>query len=53
MKEVISAIKSADMMIHGIGDALAMAERRNETPEMLKQLMMEHAVGEALGYYLR
>ena len=29
LQEVISAIKSADMVVHGIGEALVMAERRN------------------------
>lgn len=39
------------MIIHGIGDALAMAKRRNSTPEMLKKLIDGNAVGEAFGYY--
>ena len=39
------------MVIHGIGEALVMAERRNENPELIKQLTEKHAVGEALGYY--
>lgn len=51
LKEVISTIKSADMVVHGIGEALVMAERRNSNPEVLKQLAEKHAVGEALGYY--
>ncbi|MDF9758947.1 DNA-binding transcriptional regulator LsrR (DeoR family) [Peribacillus simplex] len=51
IKEVISQIKSADMIIHGIGDAMAMAERRNSSPEMLKKLLDGNAVGEAFGYY--
>ena len=51
IKEVISKIKSADMVIHGIGDALAMAKRRNSTPEMLEKLLIGKAVGEAFGYY--
>jgi central glycolytic genes regulator len=49
IKEVISQIKSADMIIHGIGDA--MAERRNSSPETLKKLLDGNAVGEAFGYY--
>ncbi|MGE7761752.1 sugar-binding transcriptional regulator [Peribacillus sp. NPDC097895] len=51
IKEVISKIKSADMIIHGIGDAIAMAERRNSSPESLKKLLDGNAVGEAFGYY--
>ncbi|MFJ7745160.1 sugar-binding transcriptional regulator [Peribacillus sp. NPDC097295] len=51
MKEVITKIKSADMIIHGIGDALAMAKRRNTSSDMLKKLIDGNAVGEAFGYY--
>ncbi len=51
LQEVISDIKAADMVVHGIGEALVMAERRHSDPELLKQLAEKHAVGEALGYY--
>lgn len=51
LKEVISAIKSAEMVVHGIGEALVMAERRTSDANMLKELAEKHAVGEALGYY--
>ncbi|AZV45166.1 sugar-binding transcriptional regulator [Peribacillus asahii] len=51
MKEVISTIKSAEMVIHGIGEALVMAERRKSEPSVLTQLVEQKAVGEAFGYY--
>ena len=51
MKEVISTIKSAEMVIHGIGEALVMAERRKSEPNVLTRLVEQKAVGEAFGYY--
>ncbi|GGA67467.1 sugar-binding transcriptional regulator [Ornithinibacillus halotolerans] len=49
--EVLQLIKNADIVLHGIGDALTMAERR-KTPENIKQkLLEEKAVSEAFGYY--
>lgn len=51
MKEVISTIKSAEMVIHGIGEALVMAERRKSEPSVLTRLVEQKAVGEAFGYY--
>lgn len=49
--EVLSLIKSASMVLHGIGDAITMAERRKSRPEILQKLEEDHAVGEAFGYY--
>lgn len=51
LQEVISAIKSAEMVVHGIGEALVMAERRTSNANMLKELVEKHAVGEVLGCY--
>ena len=39
------------MIIHGIGEALEMAERRNSDLELIKQLIEKKAVAEAFGYY--
>src|SRR4051812_33782843 len=33
--EVLKLIKSASMVLHGIGDAITMAERRKTNPEIL------------------
>ncbi|CAH0344777.1 sugar-binding domain-containing protein [Bacillus sp. CECT 9360] len=51
IKEVISLIQSANIVIHGVGDALAMAERRKTSPEIMKVITEGNAVGEAFGYY--
>ncbi|WP_047984111.1 sugar-binding transcriptional regulator [Ornithinibacillus californiensis] len=49
--EVLELIKNADIVLHGIGDALTMAERR-KTPSNLKdRLLANNAVSEAFGYY--
>jgi central glycolytic genes regulator len=49
--EVLKLIKSASMVLHGIGDAITMAERRKTNPEVLRKLEEQKAVGEAFGYY--
>jgi central glycolytic genes regulator len=49
--EVLKLIKSASMVLHGIGDAITMAERRKTNPEILSKLESSEAVGEAFGYY--
>ncbi|MCM3574838.1 sugar-binding transcriptional regulator [Mesobacillus subterraneus] len=49
--EVWNLVKSASMVLHGIGDAITMAERRNTSPEDLHKILNGNAVGEAFGYY--
>ncbi len=49
--EVLKLIKSASMVLHGIGEAITMAERRKTNPEILRMLEISEAVGEAFGYY--
>lgn len=49
--EVLSLIQSASMVLHGIGDAITMAERRKSSREIITMLKESHAVGEAFGYY--
>lgn len=49
--EVLSLIKSASMVLHGIGDAMTMAERRKTSPQVLEKLRQGSASGEAFGYY--
>ena len=51
VKEILSLIKSASMVIHGIGEANAMAKRRGSSESVLKLLQVEKAVAEAFGYY--
>ncbi len=52
VKEIVSLMEQADLLIHGVGDALAMAERRKATEAMKTQLEKSKAVGEAFGYYI-
>lgn len=49
--EVLSLIKSANIVLHGIGNAITMAKRRNTNSEDLQLLKNRHAVSEAFGYY--
>ncbi|GIN70837.1 transcriptional regulator [Bacillus sp. J14TS2] len=49
--EVVEKIKSADIIVHGIGEAITMANRRATEQNVMKKLIGEKAVGEAFGYY--
>ncbi|MFB1082343.1 sugar-binding transcriptional regulator [Jeotgalibacillus sp. JSM ZJ347] len=51
IKEVMSLITSADLVLHGIGDAFTMAKRRSTTEEHFQTISTGQAVGEAFGYY--
>jgi central glycolytic genes regulator len=51
IKEVLHLITSANMVLHGIGDAITMANRRKTSPEDLDKIKKSGAVGEAFGYY--
>lgn len=51
IKDLLKLIKSANLVIHGIGDALTMADRRKTTDHDVKKIIEGHAVGEAFGYY--
>lgn len=51
LKELQSMIRSAEMVVHGIGEATTMAKRRNSSNEMLHILQEKNAVAEAFGYY--
>ena len=48
--EVLHLIKSANMVLHGIGDAMTMARRRKTALKLLT-IATDEAVGEAFGYY--
>ncbi len=49
--EMVELIKSADILVHGIGSALEMATRRGLSSEGLRILEERGAVGEFLRYY--
>ncbi|TVP88098.1 MAG: hypothetical protein EA344_00970 [Alkalicoccus sp.] len=51
IQSILRLIHSATMVIHGIGDARTMAERRNTPDEVMKKLEHEQALAEAFGYY--
>jgi len=51
IKEVLTLIKQADIVLHGIGEAMTMAERRKTGKEEMEKIIRGHAVGEAVGYY--
>lgn len=51
IKEVLTMIQSANIVIHGIGEAKAMAERRRTEAEIMEKITRGKAVGEAFGYY--
>jgi len=51
VKEIVELIHSVTMVIHGIGEAKAMAKRRNTSNEVLEKLKEKQAVAEAFGYY--
>ncbi|WP_433744502.1 sugar-binding transcriptional regulator [Falsibacillus pallidus] len=51
IKDVLNLISSANMVLHGIGDAITMADRRKTPPETMDEIIESKAVGEAFGYY--
>src|SRR5690606_13445434 len=51
IKELIDLIRSARVVLHGIGTAEEMARRRGLAPEYVALLAEKRAVGEAFGYY--
>ncbi len=51
IKELIELIRSARVVLHGIGTAEEMARRRGLAPEYVELLNERKAVGEAFGYY--
>lgn len=51
IKETLTILKSASMVVHGIGDAKTMAERRKTPEEHFRKIIEGKAVAEAFGYY--
>jgi len=49
--ETLSIINQANVVLHGIGDALTMAKRRKTKEKVIKRLKREQAISEAFGYY--
>lgn len=51
IREVVDLIKSSNILVHGIGPAMEMANRRGLTAQQMQILNEGQAVGEALRYY--
>lgn len=51
VREIIELNNRSSIVIHGIGDALQMAERRNVSGEVISKLQNRNAVGEGFGFY--
>ena len=48
---MLQLIAQSNVVIHGIGQAFVMAERRKISPHVIADLTAAHAVGEAFGYF--
>ncbi|WP_256758323.1 sugar-binding transcriptional regulator [Cohnella sp. WQ 127256] len=51
VREVVDMIRSARIVVHGIGDAETMARRRKLVDETKAELVKDGALAEAFGYY--
>lgn len=51
IQATLTAIQSADMIVHGIGEAIVMAEKRQSASSVIEKLISRGAVGEAFGSY--
>lgn len=51
IQDIISVIREARIVIHGIGDAMTMARRRKEDEMTKSRLREDGALAEAFGYY--
>ncbi len=51
IKDMVNIIKSSNILIHGIGPAIEMANRRGLTGREIEYLREKEAVGEVLRYY--
>ncbi|WP_147804334.1 sugar-binding transcriptional regulator [Alkalicoccus halolimnae] len=51
VQSILKLIHSATMVIHGIGEAHTMAERRSTPVSVMKHLKENNAMAEAFGYY--
>ncbi|MBW7455694.1 sugar-binding domain-containing protein, partial [Paenibacillus sepulcri] len=51
IREIVDVIRSARIVIHGIGDAMVMARRRRVNEEVIAAMTTEGALAESFGYY--
>ncbi|APC49089.1 hypothetical protein GLV94_02775 [Virgibacillus halodenitrificans] len=51
VSDILAQIKGANIVLHGIGDAMTMADRRKTTEAVSAVLIKNKAISEAFGYY--
>lgn len=51
VREVVEMIRSARIVVHGIGDAMTMAQRRKLNAATMDEIRRDGALAEAFGYY--
>lgn len=51
VREIVEVIRSARIVIHGIGDAMVMARRRRVDATVVEAMEAEGALAESFGYY--
>ncbi|WP_239255323.1 sugar-binding transcriptional regulator [Listeria ilorinensis] len=51
IQEGLSLVQSANVIVHGIGEAMTMAKRRHTGQDVMRKITEAEAVGEAFGYY--
>ncbi|KUG03841.1 hypothetical protein ASZ90_018738 [hydrocarbon metagenome] len=51
IKDMLQLIKTSSILIHGIGPAMEMADRRGLSPPIISMLKEKNAVAEAFRYY--
>ncbi|CQR46493.1 Central glycolytic genes regulator [Paraliobacillus sp. PM-2] len=51
VKEILQIIRQANIVVHGIGNAVTMAKRRKASNDVLHKIQLGNAVSEAFGYY--
>lgn len=51
IEKTLEKLKRANILLHGVGRAQKMAERRNVSREKITELVKKGAIGEAFGYY--
>ncbi|WP_168118500.1 sugar-binding domain-containing protein [Paenibacillus sp. HB172176] len=51
IREIVDVIRSARIVVHGIGDAMVMARRRNLDRDLIESMESEGALAEAFGFY--
>src|SRR5690606_3768584 len=51
IKEIVEVIRSARIVVHGIGDAKVMARRRKTEDKEIQAMLEEGALAESFGFY--